>query len=318
MGKIFAITLTICLFIGLLQTADALEITFNPTGTVDDSVIRLGDIVNFDEDTEMTKALATLTVGQSPPPGERNSLRSLSVKNYLVSSQSLPGDIHWTGSPAVTVHRQGMNIGSERILAIIAEFIKKNQNNLPEAEIRFVPDSLPLPFTLPTGDMTYEVIPSNPDIISSSRFSIIFRIDNTVVKNMSVRGNMEALAQVVVCVGSMTRGSIIRPEHLTKVTMDISSLANPGLELSDLVGKRLQRNLRAGSPVLLSMVESLPVVQRGERVKIVINSGPLHLTATGLAHSDGIMDQMIRVQNINSNKIIYCRVAAPGLVEVIL
>ncbi len=318
MVKVFAINLTICLIIGLLQTANALEINFNPTGSVNDSIIRLGDIVNFDEETEMTKALATLTVGQSPAPGEQSSLRSLSIKDYLVSSQSLPQDIRWTGSPTVTVHRQGMNIGSEKILAIIAEFIKKNQNNLPEAEIRFVPGSLPLPFILPIGDLTYEVIPSNPDIISSSRFSIIFRIDNTVVRNMSVRGNIEALTQVVVCVGSMTRGSIIRPEHLTMAMMDISSLANPGLELSDLVGKRLQRNLRAGSPVLLSMVESLPVVQRGERVKIVINSGPLHLTATGLAHSDGIMDQMIRVQNINSNKIIYCRVAAPGLVEVIL
>jgi flagella basal body P-ring formation protein FlgA len=204
MPKVFAITLTICLFIGLLQTADALEITFNPSGSVDDSVIKLGDIVNFDEETDMTRALATLTVGQSPAPGEQTSLRSLSIKDYLVSSQSLPQDIRWTGSPTITVHRQGMNIGSEKILAIIAEFIKKNQNNLPEAEIRFVPASLPLPFILPTGDLTYEVIPSNPDIISSSRFSIIFRIDNSVVKNMSVRGNMEALTQVVVSVGSMT------------------------------------------------------------------------------------------------------------------
>ena len=100
--------------------------------------------------------------------------------------------------------------------------------------------------------------------------------------------------------------------------MDISSVDNPGQDLENFLGKKLQRSLRAGTPILLSMVESLPVVQRGERVKIVINSGPLHLTATGLAHSDGALDQVIRVQNINSNKIIYCRVAAPGLVEVIL
>lgn len=315
MGKVFLI---FCLVVGLAQTADALEITFNPSGSVDDSVIRLGDIVSFDEETEMARALATLTVGQAPSPGEKSSLRSLSIKEYLVSSQSLPQDIRWIGSPTVTVLRRGVTVGAERIQKIIAEYIKKNKLNLPEAEIRFVPSSLPLPFTLPTGDLTHEVIPSNPGILDSSRFSIIFRVDDNVVKNMSVRGKIEALADVVVSIGPLKKGQILRPQHLSTAVMDISSISNPGLDLDNFIGKKLNRSLRAGTPVLLSMVEALPVVQRGERVKIVINSGSLHLTATGLAHSDGILDQMIRVQNINSNKIIHCRVAAPGLVEVML
>ncbi len=285
---------------------------------MDDSVIRLGDIAGFDEETEMTRALATLTVGQAPAPGEKSSLHSLSIKEYLVSSQSLSRDIHWQGSPTVTVFRRGIDIGPERILAIIADYIKKNQNNLPEAEIRFIPDSLPLPFTVPTGDLTYEVIPSNPEILGSSRFSIIFRVDDKVVKNMSVRGEIEALAQVIVSAGSLQRGTILRPEQLTTTIMDISSIDNPGFNPEDFVGKKLTRSLRAGSPVSLSMVEALPIVQRGEKVKIFINSGPMHLTATGLAYSNGVKGQMIRVQNINSNKMIYCRVAAPGLVEVIL
>ncbi len=110
MGKVI---LTICLILSLAQTAEALEITFNPDVTVDDSIIRLGDIVSFDEETEMTRALATLTVGQSPSPGEKSSLRSLTVKEYLVSSQSLSKNIHWTGSPTVTVLRRGVSIGSE-------------------------------------------------------------------------------------------------------------------------------------------------------------------------------------------------------------
>ncbi len=42
------------------------------------------------------------------------------------------------------------------------------------------------------------------------------------------------------------------------------------------------------------------------------------LTATGLAHSDGKIDDLIRVQNLNSNKVVFGRVAGPGIVEVIL
>jgi flagella basal body P-ring formation protein FlgA len=312
------VLLILVLFIAFGQNVNALEITFQPSSSVDESVIRLGDIVSLDENTEMARALASLIVGQAPSPGKTSSLRSQNVKEFLTSSQSLPQGILWSGSPTVTVLRRGVTVGPEKIQTIIAEFLKENQNNLPDAEIRFVPSSLPLPFTLPMGDLTHQILPSKPGILGSSRFSIIFRVNDKVVKNMSIRGKVEALADVVVSVGPLKKKQILRPQHLTTTLMDIGSTANPVLDFDDLLGKKLKKSLRAGSPVLLSMVATLPVVQRGERVKIVINSGPLHLSATGIARSDGIKDQMIRVQNINSNKIVHCRVTAPGLVEVML
>lgn len=316
MAKIF---LLLFLILGLVQTADALEVTFKANCSVDESVIKLGDLVDFNEETELTEALATLTVGQAPSPGEKNTLSSLTIKEYLVSSQSsLPGDIHWVGAPTVTVLRRGITIGPDTIQAIIAKYIKKNSSNLPDAEIRFIPSSLPLPFTLPTGDLTQDVLPSSPGILGSSRFSIIFRIDGKVVKNMSVRGQIEALARIVISAKPLKRGQILLPQDLSTSVMDISTISNPGFEIDSIVGKKLERSLRAGSPVLLSIVEALPIIKRGERVKMVINSGMMHLTATGLARSDGVLDEMIRVQNIRSNKIIHCRVAAPGLVEVML
>lgn len=310
--------LILVLVIAFVQKVDALEITFQPNGSVDESVIRLGDIAGLDEESEMASALASLIVGQAPSPGKKSSLRSLSIKEFLISSQSLPQGILWSGSPTVTVLRRGITIGPEKVTTIIADYLQNNQDNLPDAEIRFVPSSLPLPFTLPTGDLSHEILPSKPGILGSSRFSIIFRVNDKVVKNMSVRGKVEALADVVVSAGPLKKKQILRPQHLTTTLMDIGSTNNPVLDFEDLLGKKLKKSLRAGSPVLLSMVETLPVVQRGERVKIVINAGPLHLSATGVARSDGIKDQMIRVQNINSNKIVHCRVTAPGLVEVML
>ncbi len=315
MSKVFLI---ICLIFSLAQTANALDITFKPSCSVADSVIKFGDVATFNEETDMTQALATLPIGQAPSPGDKINLSSLSIKEYLVASQTLPANIVWTGSPTVTIQRQGITLGPDDIQKIIAQFIKKSSGNLPDAEIRFIPSSLPLPFTLPFGDLTHEVIPSNPDIISSSRISIIFRIDDRVVKNMSVQGKVEALAPVVVSTGRLKRGHILEPQDLTTTMMDMSELSSPGMDIDNFIGKRLERSLRAGAPVLLSMVETLPIVRRGDRVKMVINSGRMRLTATGLARSDGILDEMIRVQNINSNKIIHCRVAAPGLVEVIL
>ena len=314
----FQLLLIIALFLGCATPCSALQITFKQNAEVDGVTVTLGDIAQFDDNSEMARALASQKVTQAPPPGNSISLNSLAIKQYLENTLSLTSEIQWNGAPTVSLTRTGIHIGSTRIQKIIAHYLQQNSANLPNADIRFIPSALPLPFVLPAGELTYEVIPSSPRILGSSRFSIIFRVDNQVAKNMSVRGKIEALAPVVVAVNRLKRGTVLSPSDLTLAIKDLNEVNNPGLDVSSFSGKKLTRNIKAGAVITLPMVATLPIIKRGERVKIVIRSGPLHLSASGIARTDGTHDQMIRVQNINSNKIIHCRVAAPGLVEVLL
>ena len=314
----FQLLLIIALFLGCATPCAALQITFKQNAEVDGVTVTLGDIAQFDDNSEMARALASQKVTQAPSPGNSISLNSLAIKQYLENTLSLTSEIQWNGAPTVSLTRTGIHIGSTRIQKIIAHYLQQNSANLPNADIRFIPSALPLPFVLPAGELTYEVIPSSPRILGSSRFSIIFRVDNQVAKNMSVRGKIEALAPVVVAVNRLKRGTVLSPSDLTLAIKDLNEVNNPGLDVSSFSGKKLTRNIKAGAVITLPMVATLPIIKRGERVKIVIRSGPLHLSASGIARTDGTHDQMIRVQNINSNKIIHCRVAAPGLVEVLL
>ncbi len=311
--------LTIFSLFALFTSSQALEITFNQSAQVDDTIIRLGDVAKCDVQSPLAEALITQPVGQAPAPGETIDLRSQNIKqSLLATNHSLPSDITWSGSPMIHVSRQGIVVGSDRIQDIIGEFLSSSAKNLPKADIRFIPISLPLPFTVPKGALTYDVIPSNPGILSSSSFSIIFKVDGKVVKNMSVRGKIEALAQIVVAAEPLKKGLILQPQHLTLVAMDIGEIANPEIDSHNLLGLQLTKTAARGAPILGSMVEVLPIIKRGQKVKMVIESGPLHLTATGFAHSDGKLDQMIKVQNIESNKMLQGRVSGPGVVEVLL
>lgn len=296
--------------------AYAFEVTFKKTATVDDELVTLGDVATIASASETAKALLTIPVANSPAPGEKATLRSVQIKKYLASSQSLPENIQWQGSPAVAVSRSGISIESKRMLEFIDDYLKSQKDSLPPAEIRFIPQSQPLPFTLPTGELSCDVIPSNPGILSSSRFSLIFRVNGKVEKNMSIRGKIEAQASIIATAIPIRKGTILAPRHLKEAEMDISELKEPGFLVEEFLGKKLKRSLRAGSPLNVSMVESLPVIHKGERVKIVIQSGALLLTATGLAHSDGKINEPIRVQNLQSSKVLFGRVAAPGIVEV--
>lgn len=312
------VLLTIFVLLTLLETSPALEITFNQSAQVDDAVIKLSDVAKCDEQSPLAEALASQPIGPAPNPGETYVLRSQNIKQYLLANRTLPDDITWNGSPTICVTRQGVVITAERIGTIIAEYFNNNKNSLPKADIKFIPNALPLPFTVPKGDLVCDVIPANPGILNSSSFSLIFKVDGRVVKNMSVRGKIEALAQIVVAAEPLKKGLILQTQHLTLVTMDIDDIASPELDTSNLLGMQMTKAVMKGSPVLSAMVEEVPIVKRGQKVKIVIEAGSLHLTATGLAHSDGILNQMIKIQNIESNKILYGRVSGPGVVEVTL
>ncbi|BHH83393.1 flagellar basal body P-ring formation chaperone FlgA [Desulforhopalus sp. 52FAK] len=300
------------------QPVCAFDVTFKKTATVDDAIVKLGDVATIDSVDELASALLTIPVANSPAPGDKAYLRSRKIQKYLSTSQSLPENIEWQGSSTVEVVRNGITIDSKRMLDFISDYLRSQKDSLPIAVIRFLPTSHPLPFTLPTGQLTCDVIPSNPGILSSSRFSLIFRVDGRVVKNMSIKGKVEARANIITAAIPVKKGTILSDRHLQQTVMDISEIKDPGFSIDEFIGKKIKRSLRAGSPINVSIVESLPIVFKGQKVKIVVQSGPMLLTATGLAHTDGKKNEFIRVQNLNSSKVVFGRVTGPGVVEVLL
>lgn len=308
----------ICLLCLVAAPCHGLEITFKKAAKVDTVAITLGDIAEFDSDSEMAKALATKTVGQAGQPDQDVTLESAAIIKQLAATPSLPADILWSGAASVTIHRTGMTIGPEKIQEILDGYFAVHKADLPEADIRYIVDKVPLPFTLPTGELTWDVIPSDPNIIGSSRFSLIFKVDDKVRKNMSLPGHFEALAPVAVAATPIAKGSIVAPQHLAMTTKDITKLQQPCLDLSQLSGKMALKNIKAGAVVELSAVQAPPLIKKGEMVKIILSHGNIFLSTMGIARMAGAKDEVIRVQNINSNKILQCRVSAAGLVEVTL
>ncbi len=299
-------------------SASALVVEFQEKAAVADAVITLGDIATFDRDSEFSRALASQQVAQSPSPGDSLSLLGADVAKGLTATQTMPEEVIWKGSANITVSRSSQVITATTINDIIDGYLEKFRKTLAEAEVRFVPVEQPIPFALPVGEMTTEVIPANPAVIGSNRFAIIFRVDGRVRKNMSIRGHLEVLVPVAVSATALAKDTVLAAEHFTMVNTDISDLEKPCLDINEVVGKKLSRSLKAGTVLAMSEVVTPPLVRRGEMVKMIVRQGALELSATGIAHSDGAKDQTIRVENVNSNKIVYCRVSGPGLVEVTL
>ncbi len=313
---IFALSLLGVIFCSSSVNAEPVQCIFQKSATVEGKVIRLGDIVQFSEINETTRALAAIVVCDAPMPGERMLLHSGKVRNSMLRNHTIPQGTKWLGSGTVSVLRDGQRVEGSQILGYIDQYIRENSEELAPAKVRFLPKEMPQPLALPKGELECEVIPSRPGLLMSSRFSLIFRINGTTVKNLSVRGKIEAIAPVAVAKRTLQRGESITPDDFTFSDLDISRIRGAITNPEALVGKKMRSLLRAGQPLRATTLEQIPVISKGEPVKIIIRSASMLLTATGLALNNGGYNQIIRVQNSNSNKVLRAQVTGPGTVEI--
>ncbi len=289
-----------------------MEIRLKESALVEGRMVSLGEIARLMPADEVTAAYADLELFPAPEPGKVRVVKAKEVARYFGQKTLGLDDVRISGAQAVKVAGAGIEMTPAKIEQILKSYLEKKRTLLPRAQVRFKSLKLPPAFFLPRGQLNHQVIPSNARILGSSRFTIIFRVDGRVAKNLSVRGELEAMAPVAVAAHDLGRGIILGEADLKLVEMDISALRNPSFSLHDLLGKKLKRPQRAGLALDRGAVEFPPVIRRGELVTISLKSGALLLTARGEARQDGRQDETIRVRNTSSRKEILCRVVAPG------
>ncbi|MBL4902525.1 flagellar basal body P-ring formation protein FlgA [Desulfocapsa sp. AH-315-G09] len=294
----------------------ALTVTFHEEAEVTASHVILADVAAFDKDSALAKALASKQIAFSPKAGASITVNKGSIKDKLLRQIPETTQVTWEGAPSTLVTRLGISIGPQDIEAAITEYLFAKSDDLPRADYSFVPHELPLPFTIPTGAVEIDVIPANPDVIGSRRFTLIYKVDGTIVKNISIRGKLKAMTPVAVLTQNVKRGSILHPNMVQLQTKDLGKLRSPCTDLREVLGKRLTRSLRSGVVLDLSSIEFPPVIRKGQLVKILLRNKGLQLSATGISSMNGKQDQIIRVINAGSKKMIYCKVLSPGIVEV--
>lgn len=128
---------------------------------------------------------------------------------------------------------------------------------------------------------------------------------------------LQVSEEVVVASRNLARGETLTHEHLTTVSKDRSKLPRDVMLDPDLVvGRRTRRSLREGEPVRSGQIELVPLVERGDRVMLILEAGALRLQATGRAQEKGALGDTIRVRNLDSKREILGRIDAQGRVRV--
>lgn len=122
-----------------------------------------------------------------------------------------------------------------------------------------------------------------------------------------------AWADSVVATRPIAAKSVIAPEDITLVSMDI-----PGAvpQLGDVLGQTATTDIAAGRAILADHLTATPRVDRNMVVPLILQSGGMEIRTEGRTLSAGGAGEVIEIMNLSSRARITGRLRADGSILV--
>ncbi len=277
---------------------------------VRDAMVRLGDLLDD------AGAAADRVVAPAPQPGER---ASLSVHDIAAAARDAGLSFRSNGVGFVTVARLGQAVAEQDLEERITRALASRGGKGP-FRIRITSHRGPLylPLSADRSELQVESIDFDR---RSGRFSATLALpgDGGLKRRISLSGVAEAERHVPVLTHALGPGDVITARDIDWIRMPARQV-NRTMITDDalLLGREPVRPLRAGAPLRLSEVQRPLLVHKGAIVTMIVQRGGLLLSATGKAMQDGARDEVIRLQNTSTRRVIEGRVAGPERVHVML
>ncbi|MFQ5482252.1 MAG: flagellar basal body P-ring formation chaperone FlgA [Nitrospinaceae bacterium] len=171
---------------------------------------------------------------------------------------------------------------------------------------------------LPSGPLGLEYrLVGRRNALGRVPLSLIIRVNNEVQKKVWLEGRVEAYQEVVRTTRPLPRDHVLHPGDVQIVRIKSSRpLRNVVMDLQSVIGYQTLRPLGMGQTLSTHMVKRVPLVKRGDRILLVAERGRLRITAPGVAKENGFRDSMVRVENLQTRKIIYGTVQNSKTVKV--
>jgi flagella basal body P-ring formation protein FlgA len=208
-------------------------------------------------------------------------------------------------------------IGEKEVKDAVKSHVEENAS-WPKDRIR-VEFLAAIPETaIPAGSSTCQVRSrAGESYIGRTSFVVRFSKGDTFMREETVRVRIEVLTDVVVSTGNIGHGAIIDPSDVMVKKKWLDTASSGVLsDINEVGGKKAAVRINAGTEITKHMLRSVPVVKKGEVVRIVLESGPMMISAMGLCEEDGAQGDLIRVQNTSSKKTVFARVMGASLVKV--
>ncbi len=137
------------------------------------------------------------------------------------------------------------------------------------------------------------------------------------VRPLRVTARVDVYADVVVTRQYLKKHHEIREADLQVLNRNISLLPSDVVtEAKEIVGKRTRFSINGNEVLRTGMVEEPPLIKKGDRVLLLVESPFFRITAMGESKEEGRRGERVKLLNLSSKREVYGRVLDSNTVEV--
>jgi flagella basal body P-ring formation protein FlgA len=279
--------------------------------------IHLKDIATIAGPQRVCERLGMVYVAHAPSPGRHKTLQGEWIKGKIRSKSWLPANVRLNIPSLVHVSRRAQTLSEEDLLRQYTAYVTQ-QLKVPEADFRISRFRVVGNGPLPEGQVRVELSDqAGGRRMGHVSLNAMIRVDGRIERRVVLNGWVDRFDRVVCTLRPLDRHTVLSPDDVALERRNVSKLpANVVKTVEDVVGKRLKHRLKAGRVLLANTVENPPLINRGDRVTILVESANLLVTAVGIAQSKGVAGDQISVTNAMGKKEILARVVDGSTVKV--
>ncbi len=295
--------------------ASAVTVTIPEQVTVSAAAFTLADIATITgDDAERIRAIGNCRMGSSPAPGFSMILTPELITMRLLGSHVDSENITWRIPAVIKVTAASQTISSstytERAVAAAKQHLINTDSEITATAIQDV--------VVPVGNVDYKVdFPNGIRFIGPTTVLIATLVNNHPYNQVVVKLTVTLFKNVVVTTSDLQPGEALTDANLTLERRNVGHLGNYYTDKNKVMGLIVKHDFMPAGTVVNEALVSVPqVVKRGNIVAIVAHNGPIQASSTGVALQNGGVDQFIRVQNLQSKRILSAKVIDATTVEV--
>ena len=253
-------------------------------------------------------------VGDAPELGKKLKLFRKDLRRIVEASP-----LNWSGSlrKSVVVSRSAKQVPMHIIRNAVVKALEQNHVN-DEIEVNFNDRNLKI-LVPKNAEEAIRVLQSQLDE-RTGRFEVVVNINSTANEdqNIILKGKAFAVIPMPVPNKHIGAGQLINKNDITwrKVRIKQQSFGIVG-SMEQLLDHVSKRPLPAGRLIRMSDIRPQQLIKKGEFVTLHFINKTMSLSTRGISVEPGSRNQVIRIKNPRSKRIIEARVLGPNIAVVL-
>jgi len=219
----------------------------------------------------------------------------------------------------VKIKRRSFFITNKTISSLIGDFLKTNEKKIfKRKKWRIIKIIAQNKIKLPSNDIDIKISLINEKNFFRLPFIVEFlNKKHNKIRSVRAYAIVEVKETVVVATKNIFMRKAILPNMVELKEIAIkNNNSNFYKSINNVVGKITKRYIRAGEPISTEIIQSPPMVKRGEIVNVIAVSNGISINTKGKVLENGFYDKSVKVLNLSSGKVFSAVVKGYGEVIV--